>query len=205
MNRQSIVTLTVAATCAALLSGCNGEHGTATPAPTSSATTPGSDVPDSGAPAVANPLPDQVLAGSPCDTALTAAQVSDFLGDTGPGKTEDAELGPLCQWDSTSGSGAGLTVGYDTKSDQGLSLAYKNTKPKSSLWKELSPVQEYPAIAYGDTSDKRLCNVVVGVTDKLTYGVTLILGDRAAADGKDACEISRSVADLVLTNLKARA
>jgi hypothetical protein len=203
MNRQSIITLTVGAACVALLTACNGERGTATPAPTSSATT-GSDVPGNGAPAVANPLPDQVLEGSPCDTALTTTQVSDFLGNTGPGKAEDAELGPLCQWDSTSGSGAGLTVGYDTKSDQGLGLAYKNTKPKSTLWKELSPVQEYPAIAYGDATDKRLCNVVVGVTDKLTYGVTLILGDKAAADGKDACEIGRSVADAVMTNLKAR-
>ncbi|MCR6489530.1 DUF3558 domain-containing protein [Amycolatopsis sp. OK19-0408] len=199
MTRRS-TTLTVVTACAVLLAGCTGERGTAQPASTS----PAAELPNSGAPKVENPLPAKVLDGSPCDTALTATQVSDVLGDTGQGKSQDEALGPLCQWDSSSGSGAGLTVGYDTKSDQGISLSYKNTKPKSTLWKELEPVQTYPAIAYGDQSDKRLCNVVVGVSDELTYGVTLTLGDKAAADGKDACELGRTVADMVMTNLKAR-
>ena len=70
------------------------------------------------------PLSSTVLDGSPCDTALTSDQVSTFLGDATPGKPSDSELGPICNWSSNSGSGAGIAVSYRTKSDQGISLAY---------------------------------------------------------------------------------
>jgi hypothetical protein len=102
-----------------------------------------------------------------------------------------------------------LQVGYQTKSDQGLSLAYQNVKPKAARWVELDPVQGFPAIGYldagGDPNDRRQCVVVVGVTDQLAYSVGLLLGDGAAAQGKDACSSGRQAADAVMTNLKARA
>jgi hypothetical protein len=47
--------------------------------------------------------------------------------------------------------------------------------------------------------------VTVGISDELAYSVSLTLGDKAAAAGKDACRLGRGVADTVMTNLKARA
>ncbi|MFJ1765908.1 DUF3558 family protein [Amycolatopsis sp. NPDC088138] len=117
-------------------------------------------------------------------------------------------LGPSCDWASTSGSAAGILVGYETKARQGLSLTYKNEKPKASRWvDDLEAVQGYPAVGYVDvgTTDNRTCVVVVGVADDLAYSVSLSLGDSAAQAGKDACTLGRGVADTVLTNLKARA
>jgi hypothetical protein len=208
MNRRTLACATTVAAGAMLLTACTGDHktpGTASPAPTSVA-----GVPNSGAPKVENPLPANVLDGSPCDSALTADQVTQYLGEVSAPKSSDEVLGPSCDWTSASGSGAGILVGYDTKTGQGISLAYKNEKPKADRWADdLGPVQGYPAVGYVeqgvDPGNKRDCVVVVGVSDELAYSISLILGDKSAAAGKDACELGHGVADTVLTNLKARA
>lgn len=190
----------------ALLAACTGGNktpGSATPVPSTEA-----GLPNSGAPKVDNPLPENVLDGSPCDTALTKEQLTGFLGETSAPKEKTEVLGPSCDWASESGSGAGILVGYETKTGQGLSLTYKNVKPKASRWvDDLEPVQGYPAVGYVEvgTSDNRTCVITVGVTDDLAYSVSLTLGDKATAAGKDACDLGRGIADTVLTNLKARA
>jgi uncharacterized protein DUF3558 len=193
---------------ALLLSACTGQSPTPTASNTATSPEPAA-VPHSGAPKVESPLPASTLEGSPCDTAFTSAQLAEFLGEpTPPERSEDA-LGQACSWTNTAGTGVRLQVGYQTKSDQGLSLAFQNVKPKAARWVDLDPVQTYPAVGYvdsgGDPSDKRQCVVVVGVSDQLAYSVGLILGDGAAAQGKDACAAGREAADAVLTNLKARA
>ena len=118
-------------------------------------------------------------------------------------------LGPSCDWASTSGSAAGILVGYETKARQGLSLTYKNEKPKASRWvDDLEAVQGYPAVGYVDvgTTDNRTCVVVVGVADDLAYSVSLRVGvTRRLRQERAACTLGRGVADAVLTNLKARA
>jgi hypothetical protein len=145
------------------------------------------------------------LDGSPCETALTSEQISTFLGQASAGSSSDNQLGPTCHWGNAAGSGAGITVAYQTKSDQGLALAYHNVQPKAARWKVLDPIQDYPAIAYSDFDDKRAGVIVVGVTDSLAYSVSLTLGDKAASENKDAFDLGPQVADAVLTNLKARA
>lgn len=212
--RKTVPLVAVALASAACLTACSGVHesgGTPTPvsAPSGSVAD-GAGVPNNGAPKVENPLPDKVLSGSPCDSALTASQLSTYMGaGVDPAKPSEASLGATCQWGNKE-SGAALTVIYQTKSDQGISLSYASRKPQAKRWTELDPVQGYPAIGYAteyldDSRPKGNCVVVVGVSDKLAYSLSLVLGDSAAASGKDACTLGRVVADSVLTNLKARA
>ncbi|WP_244211225.1 DUF3558 domain-containing protein [Amycolatopsis kentuckyensis] len=206
MRHRIPTTLAVVMAGAAFLTSCTGNDkvaGTPTPASTSS-----SDLPNSGAPKVDNPLPAKVLDGNPCDSALTAEQVQGYLGQTNAPESKDTELGPTCDWASASGSAAGILIGYDTKPGQGISLTYKNVKPKAKRWvDDLDPVQGYPTVGYVGvgTTDDRTCVVVVGIADNLAYSVSLSLGDSAVQAGKDACQLGRGVADTVLTNLKARA
>jgi hypothetical protein len=85
---------------------------------------------------------------------------------------------------------------------------YQNVKPTAVRWEELQPVQGYPAIGYlpngDDPTNKRDCQIVVGVADNLTYSVGLALGE-CVVGKKDPCDVGRNVADAVMTNLKARA
>jgi len=206
MRHRILVTAAVVAAGATLLTSCTGKEslsGTPTPAP---ASTP--ELPNGGAPKVGSPLPAKVLDGSPCDSALTADQVKGYLGETDAADAKDTELGPSCDWSSSSGSAAGILVGYETKTGQGISLTYKNVKPKARRWvDDLDPVQGYPTVGYVGvgTTDNRTCVVVVGIADDLAYSVSLSIGDSAVQAGKDACQLGRGVADTVLTNLKARA
>ncbi|WP_290057207.1 DUF3558 domain-containing protein [Amycolatopsis solani] len=206
MRYRILATAAVVAAGAALLTSCTGNEGASgKPAP-ASASTP--ELPNSGAPKVDSPLPAKVLDGSPCDSALTADQVKGYLGETDAADPKDTELGPSCDWGSTSGSSAGILVGYETKTGQGLSLTYKNVKPKAKRWvDDLDPVQGYPTVGYVavGTTDNRTCVIVVGIADDLAYSVSLSIGDSAVQAGKDACQLGRGVADTVLTNLKARA
>jgi hypothetical protein len=209
MNRRTLTFAAALTVGAFFVTGCNDGNktaGTASPQPSSTA----ADLPNSGAPKVDNPLPAKVLDGSPCDTALTTEQLTGFLGEPSAPKAKDEVLGPSCTWTSASGSGAGILVGYETKTGQGISLTYKNEKPKADRWvDDLQPVQGYPVVGYVeqgiDPADKRDCVITVGVSDELAFSISLILGDKSAAAGKDACQLGRGVADTVLTNLKARA
>jgi hypothetical protein len=208
MSHRVAATIALAAVGATLLTSCTGKNptpGTAEPAPTSSNS---AELPNSGAPKVDNPLPAKVLDGSPCDSAFTNEQLTGFLGNVSDPKPKDTSLGPTCDWHSTSGNAAGILVGYETKTQEGISLTYKNEKPKASRWvDDFDPVQGYPAVGYVDvgSTDNRTCVVVVGVADDLSFSVSLSLGDSAVRQGKDACELGRGVADTVMTNLKAKA
>ncbi|WET79653.1 DUF3558 domain-containing protein [Amycolatopsis sp. QT-25] len=194
-----------------LLAACDGNRATpgtptaGTNSPTASPSTAG--LPHSGAPAVQNPLPAKVLDGSPCDSALTVQQLESFLGEPDPAKPSTDALGTACRWNAASGSGAGFTVSYQTKSDQGISLAYQSVKSEVARWVELTPIDGYPAIGYGGNApgDERHCVVVVGVSDQLAYSVSLSRGDKAGREGKDSCILGRDVAAEVLKNLKGRA
>ncbi|UMP02861.1 DUF3558 domain-containing protein [Amycolatopsis sp. EV170708-02-1] len=194
------------ATGTLLLSACDGDRtNPGTPTPGASASSSSAGVPNNGAPAVQNPLPAKVLDGSPCDSALTPQQLETFIGEPSPGKPSTDALGAACRWSSASGSGAGFTISYQTKSDQGISLPYKNVKPNAARWVELEPIDGYPAIGYTNIQDDNGCAVVVGVSDQLAYSVSLSLGDKAAQQGKDGCALGRDVASEVLKNLKGRA
>ncbi|WP_328446757.1 DUF3558 domain-containing protein [Amycolatopsis sp. NBC_00438] len=198
-----LVAATVVAVGTTSLTACAGARrtaGMATPAPVSTTETP-----DSGAPQVSDPLSADALDGSPCETALTSDQVSTFLGDATRGRESDSQLGPICNWSSNTGSGAGIAISYQTKSDQGIGLAYRNVQPVAARWQPLEPIQGFPAVAYANSDDIRACVIVVGVTDELAFSIGLTLGDKATSEGKDSFDLGRQVADVVALNLKAKA
>lgn len=209
-SRPLLATITLAVATALLVTACDGKPEPST-TPSTPSTSPGTTgVPHSGAPAVQNPLSAKVLDGSPCDSALTTQQLEPIIGEPKPVEPSTDALGAACSFRAASGSGAGFSIGYQTKSDQGLSLAYKNVKPKADRWLDLDPIDGYPAIGYANNigaskDDKLHCVVVVGISDRLAFSVSGTLGDKAYREGKDACDLGRVVAVEVLKNLKARA
>jgi hypothetical protein len=193
----------------ALLAACSGSTVVGSPTTTSSGQ-PTSTGSTTLAPPVQNPLPAKAIDGSPCDSALSGTQLSDLIGKTDPAKPGDTPLGSSCSWENASANGAGISVYYQTKSDQGLNLAYKNVKPTATHWEELQPIQGYPAVGYRaagdtDTTGTDHCNVVVGISATLSYSVAITMSTTAIAKKIDACAAGRDVADRVLTNIKARA
>ncbi|WP_328608230.1 DUF3558 domain-containing protein [Amycolatopsis sp. NBC_00345] len=186
----------------ALAAGCSGKPAAA---PASTPPSPvGEALPHSGAPKVDHPLPESVLSGDPCQGALTPDQLKQILGTAPQGKPDStAGLGPDCDWHAD----AAVSVSYTTQDHQGLSAAYKNAKPKVTLWRVLPPIQGFPAVGYADKQGEKtgdICTVSVGVADDLSFNATLQLS--YAKRGKaDPCELAARVADMVVTNLRQKA
>ncbi|MER6764434.1 MULTISPECIES: DUF3558 domain-containing protein [Amycolatopsis] len=180
------------------------------PAPTSAAhpaSSASSALPHSGAPKVEHPLPASVLAGDPCQTALTEAQVGRIITTAPPGKPRTAaRLGPTCDWHNID-SGAAVRVGYVTEDHQGLSAVYQNSQPKVKVWRPLPPIQGLPAVAFSDFEGIGLnstCQVSFGTSDDLSVDVTITLGESKI--GKvDPCGVAAQAAEIVATNLRQRA
>jgi hypothetical protein len=149
-----------------------------------------------------------VLDGSPCDTALTSADVKEFIGTPDPAKQDEDPTGEICFWYNAAGSGARIGVTYQTKIDGGLRLAYKNVKPTAVRWDVLQPIQGYPAVSYLPAGDDpnaiSQCHIVVAIADNLSYSVDVTVGDQARQRGVTGCVAGRDVADRVMTNIKAR-
>ncbi|MGW9309870.1 DUF3558 domain-containing protein [Saccharomonospora azurea] len=165
----------------------------------------GLGLPHSGAPAVADPLPESVLSGDPCD-ALTRQQVESALGSgTSEGQRRDLEqVGPRCDWSNKESMG-GMSLGFVTAIREGLSVEYANVKPKKAVFRETRPVSSFPAVAYKDSESDRICTVVVGLADEYSISVTVTLSAEKEAEGVDSCVPAEQVAEMVVGNLKAKA
>ncbi|WP_344432321.1 DUF3558 domain-containing protein [Amycolatopsis minnesotensis] len=190
-----------------VMAGCSGGPSpSAPPAPPSNTSSSARQLPYAGAPKVANPLPDSVLSGSPCD-ALTPAQVRDALGSEVPAKADTlAGIGPMCSW-SNLDNGAVISVFFTVSSKDGLSGQYANVKPKAQVWKELPAIQGFPAVANVSPSGgnpKEFCEVNVGISDTATVDASLILSD--SKKGKtDPCSVTPHVADAAISTLRQKA
>ncbi|WP_433470592.1 DUF3558 domain-containing protein [Saccharomonospora azurea] len=198
------------------VAGCSGETGgepaprpessmagSALPTPATSGAPP--ELPHSGAPAVVDPLPESVLPDDPCDV-LTSQQIIQALGSgASEGERSDLEpVGPGCHW-SNEKTLSSLQVGFNTVARQGLSATYANAKPQSAVFREVSPIQDLPAVAYKDSEDDRVCTVVVGLADDYTITSTVGLSAEKEAEGVDSCVPAEMVAEMVVGNLKAKA
>ena len=200
-----------------LVVGCSStSDGTASPAPqnstasqsvtsspTESQSPSGSPLPHSGAPAVSDPLPESAVPEDPCD-AFTREQIEYALGDDAPeGERDDFVTGPVCVWQD-SVSGATVWASYSTKTREGLSSFYQNAQPRAQVWRELSPIGGFPAIAYQAYEGETSCSVVIGVADD--FAVTADAAPSRAKDGEiDPCEMAQDMAELLVENLKERA
>ncbi|MFF0147685.1 uncharacterized protein DUF3558 [Amycolatopsis sulphurea] len=188
---------------ALLAAACSSPtDGTATP-PTSATAPSGRAVPYGGAPKVKNPLPDNVLSSDPCQ-ALTPQQITEQLGSALTGKP-DSDPVPSCSWINAETT-ASIGVSYYPARNDGLSNAYTNVKPQMKRWDALPPIQGFPAVAYATQpgSTPNTCNVLVGVTDRLSFLVDV--APRTSKMGKvDPCPLAADVANDVLTTLKQQA
>nr|WP_254126679.1 DUF3558 domain-containing protein [Amycolatopsis sp. CA-230715] len=161
-------------------------------------------VPFAGAPKVPSPLPDSAMAGDPC-TVLTPQQVKDALGNKVSQKRDDISgIGPNCFWSTD--SGATIAVTLDTEPRHGLSGLYANVQPKAEVWKVLSAIQGFPAVASVTPSGgkpDRYCNISVGLLDTATVDVGLFLGDSKI--GKvDPCTVAVRAADAAVSTLRQK-
>ena len=173
--------------------------------PSASAQAGGSELPHSGAPAVADPLPESALPSDPCEV-LTPQQVEEILGEgAAAGKRADLDgLGPGCDWGNRKTLG-GFRIGFHTVNRQGLSASYANVKPRSAIFREVGPVDRFPAVAYKDSEDDRMCAVVVGLADDYAISATVTLSFEKEDAGVDSCGPAERIAATVVGNLKDRA
>ncbi|MFB9931069.1 DUF3558 domain-containing protein [Amycolatopsis halotolerans] len=212
MKAQFVAVAAGVVAAVACVSGCSGGSGSGgSPASVSAPVSPsgtGKTLPYAGAPKVENPLPDSVLSAHPCDSALTPDQVGAALTQKPRGEHDDKpELGAQCHW-INSDVGAGVSVIYVTKVTDGLSAVYANTKPQSTVWRPLSPIQGLPAVAhstYSTEGSKSFCQVSVGISDKYTVGVSVNLSPAKVGAQHDPCDAATQVAGMVVTNLKQKA
>ncbi|MEV0065816.1 DUF3558 domain-containing protein [Amycolatopsis sp. NPDC050768] len=202
-TKRLLLLLSGTAATVAVVAGCssgNAAAPTSIPAPSPSA----ASLPHDGAPKVEHPLPASVLSGDPCQDALTSDQLKQILGSAPQGKRDDnAALGRACNWDAD----AGVGVGYDTQTHEGLSGVYANTKPQASVWHELKPIQGFPAAAHSSEKQgaaQEFCQVSVGIRDDLSFDASLYLS-QANIGVADPCELAARVADMVVTNLRQKA
>jgi hypothetical protein len=166
-----------------------------------------SSLPYAGAPRIANPLPPSVLSGDPCADALTHEQVVAAVGVDVPGTRGDlAQIGPGCTWFNRDTGGA-VGVSYTINTHVGLSGVYANTQPQSAVWKELPPVQGFPAVAFAGNSGGAIpgdfCQASVGLADSFSVDVSLTLGSTKRHSG-DACALISEVAEMTVATLKAK-
>ena len=173
--------------------------------PSSSAQAGGSELPHSGAPAVADPLPESALPSDPCEV-LTPQQVKEALGEGATeGESRDLDgLGPGCGWGNKK-TFAVVQVGFDTVNRQGLSAAYANAKPRSAIFREVGPIEGFPAVAYKDSEDDHRCTVVVGLADEYAISAGISLSAEKEDAGVDSCGPAERIAATVVGNLKDRA
>ncbi|EHR48598.1 Protein of unknown function (DUF3558) [Saccharomonospora marina XMU15] len=204
------VVVVLAAGCLLGVVGCAaGTGGTAAPVSGSSATESagssvgGSGLPHSGAPAVADPLPESALAGDPCD-AMTRQQTVEALGSgASDGRHGENAAGSFCQW-SDPVTGGGFLLGFSTKTREGLSAYYANTKPQRPVFRDAGPIGGFPAVEYKRSEDSIDCAVAVGLADEYALDIVVTLSRRNM--GKvDSCEPAKRLASVAVGNLKERA
>jgi hypothetical protein len=154
---------------------------------------------------VADPLPESALPSDPCEV-LTPQQVEEILGEgAAAGKRADLDqVGPGCNWGNQETLG-GFQVGFHTVNRQGLSASYANVKPRSAIFREVGPVDRFPAVAYKDSEDDRMCTVVVGLADEYAISAGISLSAEKEDAGVDSCGPAERIAATVVGNLKDRA
>ena len=173
--------------------------------PSASASAGGSELPHSGAPAVADPLPESALPSDPCEV-LTPQQVVEILGEgASAGKRVDLDqVGPGCDWGNRKTLG-GFQVSFHTATRQGLSASYAYAKPQSPIFREVGPIEGFPAVAYKDSEDDPICTVVVGLADEYAISAGVALSIEKKNAGIDSCGPAERIAATVVGNLKDRA
>jgi hypothetical protein len=187
-----------------LLSACTTVNGgSAAPSGQPPASSVSTDLPAPGVPKVESPIDVSHFKQAPCDS-LTAEQITKLLG---PGVTPKTDLesaaGPSCSVHPPEVTQAGVLIIFSTIDDRGLSSIYAAKDTKFPFFVPLTPVENYPTVAYGLADDRPegRCQIAVGTSDQQTvdFGVTQ---SEENIGRKDPCEAARGVALSVLTNIR---
>jgi hypothetical protein len=161
----------------------------------------GQELPFAGAPKVDDPLDTTRFQRDPCQ-ALNTEQVQS-LGFSTDGEPRDAALGKACTWKNPGTQGL-AEVHFLDRNPNGLSGEYQaNEDGKYAYFNPLPPIEGYPAVATDivDDRDSGGCTVVVGVSDKVTFEVSLRLSQENIGH-KDPCQVAAMVAGLALQTMK---
>jgi len=89
----------------------------------------------------------------------------------------------------------------------GLSGVYQNIKPQSGVWKPLTDIQGFPAVAHAGNPGQvpqDYCIVTVGLADDLAVDLSLTLG-KTKIGSVDPCDVASQAADAAVSTLKAKA
>jgi hypothetical protein len=168
--------------------------GTATPPPTTDASTATSSTqPDPAGAAIADPK--RIKGLDPCQL-LTPSQMAD-LGVSGAPRRDNAVWGdPECDWHNDA---LGLTIIPETTLGTGISGSYVTDAGTPGFQK--IQVNGYPATVTNKYSIS--CRVYVGVSVAQEFGVDFTRLGGTRSDYMDPCGFAEKVAGLVLGNLPA--
>lgn len=204
--RHKLALTSAALSTVALLAGC-GSGSDTTDTSKQPAT---SSVNMHGAPKVQEPLDTEAFQQKPCST-LKPAQLRGIKMGSTKGESDDSTGGPSCEWTDrfTGPSDSTIQVTYMVNG-AGLKYVYQQ-KDVFEYFRELPPIQGYPAVAGSSlapqtpTPEKAgSCDVHVGVTNDLVVLTQITLGDESPYQD-DPCGRARDVATEVVKTLKAGA
>src|SRR5690606_39471593 len=99
----------------------------------------------------------------------------------------------------------GFKIGLAIVAGEGLCAAYAIAKPRSAIFREVGPIEGFPAVAYKDSEDAPRCAVVVGLADDYAISATVSLSFEKENAGVDSCGPAERIAATVVGNLKDRA
>jgi hypothetical protein len=195
---RSTALILLATASIALLSGCTGETGRATPGTQTGSATGTSTQPSTSFEGVELDLGK--FASKPCD-ALTAVQATSLgsFRTPAPG-TGSGILGPSCVWQAQKvleGATYEITMVTEGSTLQSMTEVNKTL----DVFRE-TKVAGYSAISWDQTTGKGNCSTAVGTSSKDAILVQMNVENTEAPEYKDSCGASEQVAALVVQNLK---
>ncbi|MGH3467953.1 MAG: DUF3558 domain-containing protein [Thermocrispum sp.] len=198
MNRPKLLTSCyISAATLFVLAACGSEPPSASEGPQAGGD---SNLPHSGAPAVASPLELGKFESSPCEILGPRQLASIDLKNTQ--STEDKQPpGPTCSYSRSDAPASAIAVSFLTSDTQGLSRLYQNeTVDSSAYFEEVRSVSGHPGVLTGltDNRDQGDCSLVVGVRDDLVMQIVV-----TGHAGGDPCELATAVGRLAVDRLKA--
>lgn len=153
------------------------------------------------APRVDQPLDAGDLLDRPC--VILAQEQLNELGVRGAGvpTTTGAvadSVGPYCSWKTDPALGDSIGVGFVTGNKGGLSDSYRIRKELEYF--QPTTIDGYPAV-FADRTDRRSdgeCNIVVGITDTLTFRAW----ESGSLSSHEACDRAKQVAAAALATMR---
>jgi hypothetical protein len=112
------------------------------------------------------------------------------------GDTSGEGLTPGCTWHGDDGS---VSIGWLTNNKGGLSDTYRGRELEAYFLE--TTVENYPAVFVDDDDgrDNGRCGLVVGISDTLTYYVTV----ETNLDAEGSCGLAEQAATAAITTIKA--